>query len=252
MEKRIEEYSVGELARSSGVSVRTLHHYDALGLLVPAHVGANGYRLYGRAEAMRLQEILFYRAAGMPLADIAALLDGSDDPVARLEAHRARLAEGLGAQAKMLATLDRTLAALKGAKPMTIDDLYKPFLPEKQAEYEDWLIETYGDRMAEAVAAARAREAAEPTVFSGEAVEALRRIEADLVAAYEAGLAPQAADLDAHRGWVGEMWGQPCTREAHAGLADLYLAHPDFIARFEALAPGFSQWLTAAMKAGAR
>ena len=57
--KRIEEYTVGDLARASGVSIRTLHHYDALGLLDPARVAQNGYRVYRRAEALRLQEILF-------------------------------------------------------------------------------------------------------------------------------------------------------------------------------------------------
>lgn len=71
MERRIDmssdraEYTVGQLAKLAGVSVRTLHHYDDLGLLRPAHVASNGYRLYRRAEAERLQDILFYRAAAM-------------------------------------------------------------------------------------------------------------------------------------------------------------------------------------------
>lgn len=247
--KRIEEYTVGALARASGVSVRTLHHYDALGLLVPARVGENGYRLYGRAEALRLQEILFYRSAGLPLAEIGALLAGGD-PVQRLEAHRDRLARALGAQAKMLATLDRTLQELKGADPMTLETLYTPFDPETQADHEAWLVETYGEDMARAIAASKAHLASVPVGMEGR-MEALREIEAALVAAYENGAAPETAELGAHRAWVAEMWGRPCPPEAHAGLAEMYLAHPDFIARFEALSPGFSQWLPAAMKAAA-
>jgi len=245
--RRIEEYTVGELARGAGVSIRTLHHYDALGLLCPARVAENGYRLYGRTEALRLQEILFYRAIGMPLAEIAVVLAG-DDRVTRLEAHRARLHATLGQQARMLATLDRTLADLKGERLMTLEALYAPFDAETQADHEAWLVETYGVEMAEAIAASQAHLAAAPDGMA-DRMTALRKIEAALVAAFEAGADPGAADLAAHRAWVGEMWGRPCTREAHVGLADLYLSHPEFIARYEALAPGFSQWLPAAMKA---
>lgn len=247
MEERIEEYTVGELARASGVSVRTLHHYDTLGLLKPAHVATNGYRLYRRTEALRLQEILFYRAAGMPLGEIAALLDAGD-PTTRLQAHRDRLAADLTHHAQMLATLDRSLAELSGEHPMAIDELYKPFVAEKQADYETWLIDTYGADMAEAIKASKAHLNTAPTEME-DRMQALKQIEADLVAAYEAGIAPEAADTEAHRAWVAEMWGRPCPPDAYAGLAEMYLAHPDFIARYEALSDGFSQWLPAAMKA---
>lgn len=246
MAKRIEEYTIGELARAAGVSVRTLHHYDALGLLKPAHVAANGYRLYGRAEAERLQEILFYRAAGMPLAEIAALL-AEGNPTQRLEAHREKLADDLACIGQILAALDRSLAALKGETTMTIDELYKPFIPEKQADHEAWLIETYGAEMAKAIQASKTHLENAPEGME-ERMAALKEIEAALVAAYEGGVPPEAADTEAHRAWVADMWGKPCTKEAYAGLADLYLAHPDFIARYESLSQGFSQWLTRAMK----
>jgi len=248
MENRIEDYTVGELARTAGVSVRMLHHYDAIGLLKPAHILKNGYRIYGRTEALRLQEILFYRAAGMPLRDIADLLD-SDAPLQRLSAHRRRLAQGLADQAAMIATLDRTISHLAGDDPMTIEDLYKPFSPRKQAEYEDWLAETYGPDMAAAVAKARGSTQEGSAGFSADDAERLRDIETALVALYEAGFAPERADLSAHQTWVADMWGHPCEPEAYGRLSEIYLAHPDFIARFEALSEGFSQWLCAAMTA---
>src|ERR1700722_14720372 len=71
----MKELTVKQLAAISGVTVRTLHHYDELGLLTPAAVGANGYRYYGREELLRLQRILFHRELGVPLGSIAALLD---------------------------------------------------------------------------------------------------------------------------------------------------------------------------------
>jgi DNA-binding transcriptional MerR regulator len=250
MDERIEEYTIGELARASGVSIRALHHYDAIGLLVPARLAANGYRLYSRADALRLQEILFYRAAGMPLAEIAAVLDAGER-LDRLRVHRDRLVREQAQRAAMLAALDRAISELKGDdRPMTFDDLYKPFLPEKQPEYEAWLVETYGADTAEAIAATRAQLDKAPDHMQGK-MDELRSIEATLVAAYEQGLAPERADLSAHRDWVGKMWGAPCTQDAHARSAEIYLAHPDFIARYERLSPGFSQWLTQAMQASA-
>lgn len=261
---RHETYSIGELARASGVSVRTLHHYDAIGLLSPARAAANGYRVYTRRDALRLQEILFYRAAGMPLVEIATLLDHGDR-IARLEAHRARLRGALADRARMLAALDRTLAELKdaemndaemkdaemkGQKPMPIDSLYTSFDAGTQADHEAWLVETYGPAMARQISKANRHPGAVPKDITGR-MDALREIEAALVSAYEAGMPPEEADLAAHRAWVSETWGRSCTVEAHAGLADIYLAHPDFIARYEALSRGFSQWLPEAMRAGA-
>ena len=71
----MKDLTVKQVAAISGVTVRTLHHYDEIGLLAPAHIGANGYRYYGRAELLRLQRILFHRELGAPLGEIAALLN---------------------------------------------------------------------------------------------------------------------------------------------------------------------------------
>lgn len=249
-----DEYTVGELARISGVSVRTLHHYDRIGLLAPAHVAANGYRLYRRPQLLRLQEILFCRAVGMPLKDIADHLDRPGDPVARLREHRAAIAREIEERTAMLATLDATIAHLKGEHDMTIDDLYRPFAPEKQAEYEAWLIEKYGPDMKERIRAAQARYEAAPEGEMRRHMERLRLIEADLVQAFEAGV--EAGDavlgpmLERHRHWVGAAWGRACEPAAYAGLAGIY-RHPDFAARFERLSPRLSDWLPRAMEAHA-
>ena len=243
-----QEYTVGELARIAGVSVRMLHHYDAIGLLKPAHKASNGYRIYRHAEALKLQEILFYRATGMQLRHIAKLLNDGV-PLERLSAHRRKLAKSLAHQAAMLATLDRTIAHLTGDTPMMIEDLYKPFSAQKQAEYEDWLAETYGPEMTAAVAKARAHAKNASEESKQYNAERLRTIENALIADYEAGTAPDSVDLTAHQTWVSEMWGQNCDAQAYKKLSEIYLAHPDFIARFEALSEGFSQWLSAAMVA---
>lgn len=250
MENRIKEYTVGELARSAGVTVRMLHHYDAIGLLKPAFVTAAGYRIYRQDELVRLQEILFYRAADMSLQEITALLD-TGNPVQRLVAHRDRVAGALSEQAAIIATLDRTIRKLNGDEVMTIEELYKPFSKEKQAEYEDWLVATYGQDMAAEIARSRERYGDGENSTVNAQNEVLKDIEAKLVATYEEGADPKMADLTDHQSWVAEMWGYPCTGEAYSKLAELYLSHPDFIARYETLSEGFSQWLTEAMIAWA-
>lgn len=247
MSTRIKDYGVGALARAAKVSIRTLHHYDAIGLLKPMHVGENGYRTYGEAELLRLQEILFYREVGLSLADIAKVLDGPDDRITRLTRHRARLVQERQRLDGTLLTLDATLDALKGEKTMRIEDLYTPFTPEKQAGYEAWLSETYGEGMAEAITTSKTHLSRDPDGMEA-IMNLLRDIEAALVEAYKAEKADVDDLLAQHRDWVSQMWGYSCGPKAYAGLAELYLSHPDFVERYEALAPKFSQWLTSKMK----
>ena len=150
-------YTVKQVARLSGVSVRTLHHYHDLGLLTPALIGENRYRYYGERELLRLQQILFYREFGISLQEIAAFLDRPGfDHVAALEQHRARLQAETERTRQLIRTIDRTIAQLKGAGAMKHADLYKGFSAEKQAEYEDWLTDSYGDGMDEKIEATRA------------------------------------------------------------------------------------------------
>lgn len=255
MNTQIEEYGIGQLAQLSGVSVRTLHHYDAIGLLKPKHTAPNGYRRYGRAELLRLQEILFYRAIDMPLADIAAVLDRTDDRLARLSRHRERLSAKARRTATMLDTLDRTIAHLKGRHEMSNEDLYRPFKQEKQAEYENWLVENGAPEMKQRIEMSKAAIALLPNGMDG-AMDRLHDIETRLVKAKTDGVDAQSAGLatllEDHRSLIGQFWGSECTAEGFAGMADLYGSHPDFIARYERLESGFSKWLPKAMRAHAK
>lgn len=250
-------YSVKEVADLAKVSVRTLHHYDAVDLLKPAGTRPNGYRYYGREELLRLQEIRILRDLDMGLEEIRTVLDAEESERAeRLVHYRNRLSADLVRRRQLIATLDRTIGDLKGEGRMTDENLYDGLAPETQAEYEAWLVERYGETMKDDIAAVRAKLQTAPDGKlspGGEAMDELRQLEAALVRAFENGAAVGARDLTAllseHRAWVGDQWGRSCTSEAYAGLADLYLAHPDFVARYEALAPGFSVFLTDAMKA---
>ncbi len=252
----MKEITVKQLAAISGVTVRTLHHYDEIGLLKPAHIGANGYRYYGRAEMLRLQRILFHRELGVPLGDIAGLLElEGADQVGVLLRHREKLEAERERFRVLIETIDRTVADIKGETPMPNADLYRGFSAEKQAEYEAWLIERYGDPMKEDVARSRKAMAKMSGAESRAVLEELRDIETALAEGMKRGLDP-AADpvgrvIARHRAWVAAAWDRPCTPDAYSGLADLYLSHPDFVTRYETIAPGFTTFLVAAMKAHA-
>jgi MerR family transcriptional regulator, thiopeptide resistance regulator len=250
----MKTYTVNQLAQLAGISVRALHHYDEIGLLKPAFTGENRYRYYGEDELLRLQQILIHRELDIPLAEIAALLDAPGfDRLAALQEQRERLEEQAKRYARMVKTIDRTIARLKGDRAMKDADLYSGVVsPEKQAEYETWLQEKYGKYITSRIEESRRHVAR----LSGDDWAALMAdlaiIEGELAAAKRAGLPPQSAALDPlvsqHRDWVASMWGQPAPLQAYAGLADIYLAHPDFIARYEQIETGFAQYLATAMR----
>ncbi|NTU81339.1 MAG: MerR family transcriptional regulator [Chloroflexales bacterium] len=129
-------YTVKQLATLAGISVRTLHFYDAIGLLRPAQVGVNGYRSYDEAAVLRLQQILFYKELGLSLDAIRAVLD---DPgfelLSALESHRQALQHRLRRLQHLIATVDRTIAHLKGEASMEPKDIFAGFSNEVQAEY---------------------------------------------------------------------------------------------------------------------
>jgi MerR family transcriptional regulator, thiopeptide resistance regulator len=250
-------YTVKQLARLSGVSVRTLHHYDEIGLLEPAFTGENRYRYYGREELLRLQDILFHRELGVPLAQIARLLAAEDrDRLAILGEHRGMLAERVERSRQLLRTIDRTIADLTGEGTMDDKDMFKGFDPAKQAAYENELAERLGENGRKGIDASKAHWAKEGNEAFRGALEEGGAAEMALVERFRAENPPQeesnAPALERHRAWIGRMWGNKvCPPASYAGIADLYDSHPDFRARYEAHGAGFTDWLTSAMRAHA-
>jgi MerR family transcriptional regulator, thiopeptide resistance regulator len=251
--------TVKQLAEISGVTVRTLHHYDEIGLLKPAWVGENGYRYYEKAQLLRLQQILFHREFGIPLNEIAPLLDRSEaDQVDVLLRHRQRLEAEAKRYAELIETIDRTIASISGANltgqdEMKNADLYKGFSTEKQEGYKAWLIERYGDRMKADIARSTKAMARMSEAEQKAAMQELHDVEQALAEGLRRGVSPASDAIDKlivrHRAWVASAWDRPCTAEAYSGLADLYLSHPDFVKRYETIEAGFADYLTTAMKA---
>src|SRR5436190_11607220 len=224
----MSRYTVKQLARLSGVSVRTLHHYDEIGLLKPASVGANGYRYYGREELLRLQQILFHRELGFSLEEIGKVLDAADfDRVAALRRHRERLEADAKRYRQLVKTIDQTLAALKGDETMDDKEMYRGFDPKKQAEHEAWIADKYGaDTVAQSKARMKDRGKADFQAMQAD----FDKLEASMAKALSDGLRGSSAHVQelmrGWAGWIGKTWGRTPTGEAFAGLGQLYQSHP--------------------------
>src|SRR5690348_1905115 len=130
-------YAVKQLSDLAGVSVRTLHYYDEIGLLKPSSVSENGYRSYDDLAVLRLQQILFYREMGLGLLQIRDIIDSPEfDLVASLRSHRAELQTRIERLQALMITVDSTIMHLVGEIDMSKKQLFAGFSEEKQKQYE--------------------------------------------------------------------------------------------------------------------
>jgi DNA-binding transcriptional MerR regulator len=247
-------YTVKEVAKLSGVSVRALHHYDEIGLLKPACVGANGYRYYGRDELLRLQQILFHRELRFPLEQIRQVLSAPEfDRVAALRAHRERLKEEVRRYRRLVRTLDATLAALEGDTDMDDKAMYRGFAPEQQAQHEAWLVARLGGGVQARIDEAKTRMKGWSQADFDRHLAEVEPIDIALAQALTNGLpadAPEVGELIRRlHSWVGRGWNEPPGRAGFIGLAKIYQEHPDFRARYEGRAPGLTDYIAKAINA---
>ena len=139
------QYKVGEVARLAHVSVRTLHHYHEIGLLVPSGRSESGYRLYAPQDLERLQQVLFYKELGFGLEEIRALVAGPAlDRREALTGQRDLLAQRARRLEAMLRLIDKTLAALEGGIQMRQDEMFEVFGDFDPSEYEQEARERWG------------------------------------------------------------------------------------------------------------
>jgi DNA-binding transcriptional MerR regulator len=138
-------YTVAQLAKLSGLTVRTLHHYDALGLLRPSIVRKNGYRIYTDRDVLHLQLILFYRELGFPLERIKeALSRPGFDKAEALRKHRSALQEESKRIAALIKTLDKTLAMKDQNKKLDPEEAFGAFIRKESKQYEAEAQERWG------------------------------------------------------------------------------------------------------------
>ena len=143
-------YTVKQLAKMAGISVRTLHLYDKMKLLRPALRTRTGYRVYSEAELLRLQQILFYKELDFALKDIGRILDEPGfDVIKALDGHKKALGLKKARINTLLKTIDNTLQNLKNKTMMNLDELYDGLSPQQAAEYRKEAIAAYGNEVVE-------------------------------------------------------------------------------------------------------
>jgi DNA-binding transcriptional MerR regulator len=141
----MEHYSVKKLAKLAGVSVRTLHLYDQMGLLTPSVRTEARYRLYGKNELLRLQQILFYRELDFPLKEIGEILDDpAFDLIQALECHKTALRAKSERIGTLIDTIDKTLLHLKNKTMLSVEDIYEGLSPDKITEYREEAMNRWG------------------------------------------------------------------------------------------------------------
>jgi MerR family transcriptional regulator, thiopeptide resistance regulator len=243
-------YKVADVARMSGVSIRALHHYDAIGLLVPSGRTEAGYRLYTDTDLLRLQQILIGRELGFSLEEIGRSLDDPHfDHRAALAEQRRRLEEKARSIEAMLRGVDAALGVVErdqhgGAMDMkTIFDGFDPSIYEKEVE-ERWggeAVEESKRRVKRYTADDWKRQRAEAGA-----------IYADAAALMQQGVAPSSpaamAVAERHRQSI-DTWFYPCGHATHAGLADMYEADERFRATIDVAGEGLTTFLAAAIRA---
>ncbi len=219
-------YTVKKLAGISGVSVRTLHYYDEVGLLKPAYYGSNGYRFYEEEQLLTLQQILFFRELRFELNQIRKILGRSDfDKIAALTSHRQVLQKDLRRIRKLIQTIDKTIEHLQGTKKMKDQEMYSGFSPEEQAGHEKYLIDRYGDCMKESIAESqrkikhwtKANWEASGKEFDSICQELARMIPAHI----EAGSSQVQTVIRRHFQWLKQFWTP--NRVSYAGHSQLIL-----------------------------
>jgi len=247
MIKRRKTYTIKQRADMVVVSVRTLHHYDAIGLLKPSARTAAEYRLYGEAELLRLQQILFFKDLALQLEEIRAILDNPGfDEVAALHAHRQHVQQELGRLTRLLGTIDKTIHRLtEDDMTMTDEELYEGFTPEQRERYQREAREMYDPAMvAESERRLRKLSKVQWQAVKDEG-DALTRTLAALITRDPADPEVQAA-IARHYAWVDQFY--PVSAKMYRGLGQLYTDHPEFRATYERYAPNLADFMRAAME----
>lgn len=241
-----ETLSIKQLSTLAGVSVRTLHFYDQIGLLTPQRERENNYRYYSRESLIRLQQILFYREMDLSLEQIGRILnDPAFDLISALENHREALTGKVKRLTTLLQTIDNTIRNLKGQKEMTNGQFFNGFSEEQQAEYE----KEAAERWDPAVVAESSRRWKS---LSKQEKEALMAKGESIVLALRDAMPKGPSSPEAQQAvaaWKQQInFFYDCTDEILLGLGEMYMADERFKAFYDRIHPDLAAFKYEAIK----
>lgn len=241
------EYTVNKLAELSGVTTRTLRYYDEIGLLKPARISSSGYRIYGRNEVKRLQQILFFRALDIQLDDIREILTTPTfDEVVALKNHREALLEKRHHLDQLISTVEKTIEETEGRLIMSdkerFEGLKKKMIKENDEKYGEEVKTKYGEKTY-----AESRE--KFANMTQEEFDHANQLATDIIRLVLLGMdegdatgktAMEAASK--HKEWLMLYW-PTYSPEAHAGLGDMYVADERFKKYYDQHREGAAEFL---------
>jgi DNA-binding transcriptional MerR regulator len=244
-------YKVKEVAEIAGVSVRTLHHYDHIGLLNPIRSRDNGYRVYGEEEMARLQQILFFRELDFPLDKIQRILDDPDfDQEQALHHHRKVLMEKRNRLERIIESVEKTILSLKEGRKVSDKDRFEPFdrseIEAHQKKYEKEVQERWGDT--DAYKESKRKTAS----YSHEDWKRIQKEGNEIDRRIIERMSQGSEDAEVQR-LIGEKRQHitdnfyHCTPEIFRGLADMYVNDPRFTKNIDKLKVGYAAFLQKAM-----
>lgn len=242
--------TVGEVARSASVTVRTLHHYDEIGLVRPTGRTDAGYRLYGDADLERLQTVLFYRELGFRLDEIRTVMSAPDfDRGRALRQQRQLLAAESDRLERMVRAIDAAIDAHERGTTMSEEAMFEVF-GEQQRTYGDEAEQRWSDT--DVYRQSRRRTADYTTQDWKDLKEETERIMQRIAEVYRDGAAPDSEPamdaVEAHRRQISERF-YDCSHEMQLHLGEMYVQDPRFTATYEALASGLAVWVRDAIRA---
>jgi DNA-binding transcriptional MerR regulator len=246
------EYTVQKLAQLAGVSGRTLRFYDEIGLLKPARMNSSGYRIYGKDEVDRLQQILFYRELGFPLDKIQDIIHSpSFDKIKALKEHYLLLLDKKDQLDVLIRNVEKSIASQEGSIVMSDKEKFEGFkqklIEDNETKYDKEIREKYGDE----VVNQSNQKVKNMTQADYDEVTRLEKEVIDgLLQAYKTGdsastIAQNAVDL--HRKWLSFYW-QEYSKEAHMGVAQMYVEDERFKNYYDKHQPGLAEFLRDAVK----
>ena len=238
-------YTIKKLSRLAGVSTRTLHFYDEIGLLCPARNPENGYREYDAQALLKLQQILFFRELDFSLEDIKVILAQPDfDVLNALYIHRENLQHKAARLANLMQTVDKTIWYLKGETNMAEGDYYAGFSDEQEKRYTEEARKRYDPQM---VDDSVNRWKAYSKDQQNEIMAEMKRNTEALAANMDK--APGSPAVQAIvRAWHKNIEHfYRCSYEVAQGLGEMYVEDPAFRANYEVYDPKLPEFFKQAI-----
>jgi len=238
--------TIQQLAKLAGITPRALRHYHQIGLLTPARVGANGYRYYDDADALRLQQILLYRELGMPLDEIQSIVSQEGYQVDQaLKDYQDRLIRQITHLEHLVQIVEDTRLLIKGEKQMSTKQLFEPFTEKQQAAYEKEAMNLYDPQIVKESNRKWKNYSHEEKIHIGQEGNAAYQAIVDSIPYGPE--SPQAqAGVARWRKHMDYFWTP--TPDQLLGLAHLYNDDPRFKANFDKIDPRLAEFMLQAVE----